>query len=733
MWTRGSLAWLDPRSSLSGKIFLAVIPIFIVLWIVHGALDVRQNRRLMMDEFMKRGEAMAQSLAHSSELGVFAEDTQLLEASVRGVSGDPDLFYLVIFGDGGKVLTSGGPAADDAPDLGWQFSMAKLEEIARRGRPLTSQVAQDRRRFIELIAPITSESSAGADAVLLGLDGDAAGASERSSSRVIGAVKLGLSLRGVDSHVSAIANLWLMAAGIAFTLATFAIFATAKRITRPVRSLTDQAERIAGGILDREIPVSSRDEIGQLANTFNRMGAALKRHSEEKDRVLQQLQELNRTLEDRIHARTAELEQRSAELQDTLKDVRAIAEIGQAVNSTLNLDQVLSTIIARAVDLTDCQGGVLYEYDQDAREFRVKAAHRIDEGLLQTLQAVPLRRQEGAIGQAATSGAPVQIEDMQAEAGVIPARLQRVLADSGYRSLLAVPLLFNQRLVGGLTVFRAQQGDFSDRVSDLLQTIANQSVVAIRNAQFFREIEEKGAQLEIASKHKSQFLANMSHELRTPLNAILGYTELIADEIYGEVPEKIRDVLERVGANGRHLLGLINDALDVSKIEAGQLSLSLSEYSIAEVIHTGVTAIESLRAEKDLALHVDVPSDMPVGKGDERRIAQAFLNLIGNAIKFTEQGGIRVTAAVSNGMFRVSVSDTGPGISEADKEKIFEEFHQVDASSTRKMGGTGLGLAITRRLIELHGGQLWVESKLGKGSTFSFTIPVRVEQVGTLS
>lgn len=231
-----------------------------------------------------------------------------------------------------------------------------------------------------------------------------------------------------------------------------------------------------------------------------------------------------------------------------------------------------------------------------------------------------------------------------------------------------------------------------------------------------------------ADRVKSKFLANMSHELRTPLNAILGYTELILDGIYSDVPEKIREVLERLDKNGRHLLSLINDVLDISKIEAGQLRLSLNEYSMKEVVQTVVTSVEALAMEKNLDLKVTVPEDLTKGLGDEQRIVQVLLNLLGNAIKFTDEGEVRVEVTVFNETFLVSVFDTGPGLSETDQRMIFKEFHQADGSSTRKKGGTGLGLAIAKRIVEMHGGRIWVESTLEKGSTFYFTLPVRVEK-----
>ncbi|HEX6119101.1 MAG TPA: ATP-binding protein, partial [Dongiaceae bacterium] len=269
---------------------------------------------------------------------------------------------------------------------------------------------------------------------------------------------------------------------------------------------------------------------------------------------------------------------------------------------------------------------------------------------------------------------------------------------------------------------RIAAGDFSQRVH--IENRDELSILAENLNQTTKKLGKLYKQLEEASRHKSEFLANTSHELRTPLNAILGYTELIQDNIYGEVPDKIREVLERVQSNGRHLLGLINDVLDLSKIEAGQLTLSISDYSLREVVLNVAAATESLAAEKSLALKTQIPDELPTAKGDERRITQALLNLVGNAIKFTETGEVAVEASAADGAFHLAVRDTGPGIAVKDQERIFGEFQQVDSSSTRRKGGTGLGLAISKRIIEMHGGRIWVESELGRGSTFRFTLPV---------
>jgi signal transduction histidine kinase len=267
-------------------------------------------------------------------------------------------------------------------------------------------------------------------------------------------------------------------------------------------------------------------------------------------------------------------------------------------------------------------------------------------------------------------------------------------------------------------------GNFSERVR-----VTNRDELGTLAADVNRMCEELGVvyqQLETANRHKSEFLANTSHELRTPLNAILGYAELIEDNIYGEVPPKIREVLQRIQSNGRHLLGLINAVLDIAKIEAGQLQLSVASYSMKEVVANVVRATEGLAHEKKLALRAIVPETLPVGEGDERRITQVLLNLVGNAMKFTETGKVEVRASAEHGWLQVTVSDTGPGIPAEEHSRIFEEFHQLDTSSTRTKGGTGLGLAISKKIIEMHGGTIWVESELGHGSTFHFTLPVRM-------
>jgi signal transduction histidine kinase len=418
-----------------------------------------------------------------------------------------------------------------------------------------------------------------------------------------------------------------------------------------------------------------------------------------------------------------EVQARTRELQRSVKELETLGDVSRQISSTLELQAVLRGIAAHAVALAEADAGVFSAYDEDAQVFHYQAIHDLDPDVVEALTRRPVRLGEGALGRAGLERRAVQIPDIDDEPGYA---LYDIIRKPGYRGLLAVPLLREDSLVGGLVIFRKTPGAFAPETVDLVQTLANQSVLAIENAELFEELERKGRELEAASRHKSEFLANMSHELRTPLNAVLGYAELIQDGIYGEVPQKMADVLERIQQNGRHLLRLINDVLDLSKIEAGQLTLSPADYSMRELVLDVVSATEALAAEKKLAVEVDVPADLPHGRGDERRLTQVLLNLVSNAIKFTEAGSVAIRATVEDGSFHVAVTDTGVGVAEGDRERIFEEFQQVDSSSTRKKGGTGLGLAIAKRIVELHGGRIWVESPPGAGSTFAFTIPLRV-------
>ncbi|HWQ70578.1 MAG TPA: ATP-binding protein [Patescibacteria group bacterium] len=558
------------------KVLLSIIPMILALCVLFGGMSLYQHNRLLHSEFVKRGKALASNLAASGELGVFSEDERLLNAALRGITGEEDVAYVFIYNDVGKRLIGGGKAltqpglAPTTETLNHEIRARMLTDRQPASRTVTEAGTES---FLEFYAPIVSAEVRLVEEQYFGMPRSTRGLSE-DRSRVIGIARVGLSMRNIDAHSAYLIKLWALLSVVFLAGGALAAYALSRRITQPITRLTESAARMAEGQIDQEISVDSRDELGTLATTYNEMAKALTRTLDERARVARELRDLNRSLEDRIRERTSQL-------------------------------------------------------------------------------------------------------------------------------------------------------------------------------------EETNRDLSRASRHKSEFLANMSHELRTPLNAILGFTELIIDGIYGQVPDELRESMEDIRINGRHLLRLINDVLDLSKIEAGQMRLNLGEYSIQSLIDSAISATRSLAAEKRLELVAQVEADLPPALGDSKRMTQVLMNLVGNAIKFTPgSGSVTVTAkSVSSSEFQVpssqpetrnpkpetpkspdfieiSVADTGIGIPAEELKSIFSEFRQVDSSITREYGGSGLGLSIAKRLVEMHEGSIWADSQVGKGSIFYVRIPLRTQWGG---
>jgi len=427
-----------------------------------------------------------------------------------------------------------------------------------------------------------------------------------------------------------------------------------------------------------------------------------------------------------------EVQARTRELQEALEQQTATAEVLKAISrSALDLQRVLDALVESAARLCDAYDAVIHQVFDDGLRL---VAHHGQIPLLGPVGQFTIPLTRGFItGRVVLDRRTIHVVDILAE-GDEYSESRKLAVQGGYRTALAVPLVHAGGAIGVIFIRRAEVRPFTDRQIELVNTFADQAVIAIENTRLFEEVQARTRELaktvedlKIASQHKNQFVANMSHELRTPLAAILGYAELMQEGFYEPQGQKSLDALIRIRANGKHLLGLINTVLDIAKIESGQFTLNMAEYAIESVVETVRAATESLAQNKKLSIKTEVAKPLPVGLGDEQRLTQVLLNLVGNAIKFTERGEVRVTAKAVNGHFAVSVADTGPGIPEQERTRIFEQFHQVDSSLTKAKGGTGLGLAIAKQIVEMHGGRIWVESTLGKGSTFQLELPTRAE------
>jgi len=419
-----------------------------------------------------------------------------------------------------------------------------------------------------------------------------------------------------------------------------------------------------------------------------------------------------------------ELQARTGELTQSVEKLTALGEVSRALSSTLDVETVLDTIVSRASQLAGGAGCSIYEYDEDAERFELRAMHNYAPEFVEALRAVPLRKGEGLMGRAAEMREPVQVPDIS-KPEAYQSSSRDTLIRFGYRALLAVPLLREDQIIGSLSFNRKAPGEFLPEVVDVLRTFATQSALAIQNARLFREIADKSTQLEAASRHKSEFLANMSHELRTPLNAIIGFSEVLTERMFGELNEKQDEYLKDIHASGQHLLSLINDILDLSKIEAGRMELDRSAFDLPSAIENALILVRERASRRGIRLGSTIDERLGAIDGDERKVKQVLLNLLSNALKFTPEGGrIDVGARLHNGVAEVSVADTGIGIAPADQDAVFEEFRQV-GTTDKKAEGTGLGLALSRKFIELHGGKIWVRSQLGAGAAFTFTLPLR--------
>lgn len=416
-----------------------------------------------------------------------------------------------------------------------------------------------------------------------------------------------------------------------------------------------------------------------------------------------------------------ELEARRADLARKVEELEALREVGDAVGSSLDVDHVLSTIAMHAVELSGTDGGSIMEYYEQDHCFRVRATYQTAPTVIDQLRSIRIEL-ETLVGRAAKERTPLAVTDL-GTADLDPHL--RILYESGWRSVLAVPMLREEQIVGALVVRRKRAGGFSEEIVEMLETFASQSAIALLNARLFSELEKRSAELEVASTHKSEFLASMSHELRTPLNAVLGFSEVLLEQMFGTINERQEEYLRDIHGSGKHLLELLNEILDLSKVEAGQMELEYARCDLVLLLHEAASMLRERAGNKSVDIVVEADGDVGSVEADELRLRQVLINLLTNAVKFTDEGGsvvLRVARADPMAV-TVTVTDTGIGVAPDDRERIFESFQQGGRGASREEG-TGLGLTLSRRIIELLGGRMWLESEVGVGSTFGFTVPV---------
>jgi signal transduction histidine kinase/HAMP domain-containing protein len=664
--------------------FLAIVVLLIAVGAIGLLLLSHSNRRATDLVELHRKIAAYRQLQHDTTAQLYSVASALLTHDERTL--EATLRQLNQFG----------------------YDLDRLQFVAKDEVELLGQVRKDYDQFIQVVSQAVEMIRGGRIAegnqLQITQANPLAERLERLMNQLVNRAEADM-VASIEASDAAYAHSRWIVIGFALgsiVLALLLGYAISWSVIGPVQQMDERFEQIASGDFSRRIEVPNRDELGTLAANLNRM-------SEELARLYQQL------------------EARTGELARSVVELKALGDVGQAVSSTLDLQTVLTTVVARAVELSATEGGVIYEYDERGREFHLRAWHHMHEELTQTLQASPIHLGEGAVGQAAATRAPVQIPDTLDEQGYAVTRLRPILARLGYRSLLAVPLLREERIVGGLVVWRRESGNFSNEVINLLQTFSAQSVLAIQNARLFREIEEKSRQLEVANRHKSDFLANVSHDLRTPLNSIIGFTRIVLRRTGDQIADLQKENLQKVLISSEHLLKLINGLLDLAKIEAGKMEIIAETVRVEDIVSMATATVEPLLKDGRVRFVKDIHPDLPPLNTDRDKLKQILLNLLSNAAKFTEKGEIKVAAWQENGNVKLIVSDTGIGMKKEALDHIFEEFRQAEKTTASKYGGTGLGLAIVKKFTNLMGGNIGVESEVGKGSKFTITIPINLK------
>jgi signal transduction histidine kinase/DNA-binding response OmpR family regulator/HAMP domain-containing protein len=716
------------RASLKIKAITYISLLILIVGAVLSWYFLRQTQDVLTAELHKRAASLTMNLAHNSKYGVLTEDGVILQDLIAGLLQEADVLFVSIADAQGKVLAQGFKDRSQAASPASSAGLAQ-QHVAMLAPSVTDLSIHyhviGEQGLYHAAAPVeTTETGPGKHdrqlATAMVLLGTAATPEASDAPKTVrrGSVQIILSPESMQANVRQ-----TFGTGIGLTLGIILValllsFAFCNYTLTPVQAMARAASRVAAGDLSQRVEAKSRDEIGVLAMTFNHM--------------------------------TSTLDQMTQAQQQRLAELSALHAIGLVTSSTLDLEQLIDSVLEAIVQRLGYDRAKLFLVDAHTPELvdgRIAGATEDIRAQLRTIH-IPLRDEGGFLARVALTGEPVLVEDLEHVQDHAHGPLIALL---GTRALVAVPLKVEGRLLGVLSVDNSRtERTLTAADQRLLVTVANQVATAIANALAYQQIEqlnvgleekvqertealqrqqatlqEMNLQLEIANRHKSEFLANMSHELRTPLNAVIGFSEVLLEQMFGTLNAKQAEYLDDILSSGKYLLSLINDILDLAKIEAGKLDLELGVVALRQLLEGSLVMVKERALAHGIALSLDMSDDLDTIMGDERKIKQILFNLLSNAVKFTpDKGRVGIKATRSGDVVQIAVWDTGVGIAPYDQQRIFEAFQQVGQGLTRKTEGTGLGLTLTKKFVELHGGTVWVESALDHGSTFTFTLPI---------
>ena len=674
--------WLEPAArcygdlSLSTKFALHITVSITLLFAVLIPSIAYLQERTVLTEAQGRGLQLTKVFANSSVQAIVADDFLRLRQMINGLVSEPDVLYAMILDPSGRALVH-----SDMRGAGQIHTDLLSQQAAAAESPFVQEVWRTGLYAYDFAVPIYVMND------------------RRAVARI--GISLEKELTGIRRTRNLILGLGVLTLGAGLALAMF----QAHSVVRPIRMLDQSAQEITSGNLDRKIEVQGRDEVGRLGEAFNRMEESLKAFREIDHEITS----------------TLELD---AVLQTIARHVKAILKADIAHVATCDPRTGIATVVAGYGD----QDGFLV------------AGYGEQRGFPRALEIVPGR---GAGGYVLATGQPLMISDYARDPRITE-NYHELLRREGVVALLVVPIPLKGKIIGLLYVANRRPTAFTSGDQEILSRLAAQAAIAIENATLYaqvqqyaekleakveartRELQEANTQLAAASQHKSEFLANMSHELRTPLNAVIGFSEVLSERLFGELNDKQAEFVEDILSSGRHLLSLINDILDLSKVEAGRMELRLEPFDLPLTLESAITLVRERAKRHGISLSLAVDERLGEFVADERKVRQILLNLLSNAVKFTPDGGqVGVNATLTHGCAEISVCDTGIGIAEEDREVIFEAFRQVGRDQFQRREGTGLGLTLAKSYVELHGGKISVESQMGKGSTFTFTLPER--------